>query len=246
MPGAIATTRIPFAASSASRRQRQTGDALLDAAYAAWPSQFLECRDRGRVDDNAPFAVVAGRVLLHDRGDKTEDVEGADQVDADHPAEIREDVRAVLAEDLLAVNDAGALDADVDAAEFPDRDVERGLNAGLVGDVDLDEAGPELGRQGRAAGLVPIRDEDPAAGGDDAAHARLAEARGSAGHERRPLGEFHGSPDGIECRRRWSPGFSRCLLPFLVSESKDERHRLKPGLQRSRNDQRPLDDAGGR
>ena len=58
----------------------------LDAEYAAWPIWPVEGGDRRGVDDHAALAVDLGSVAAMRRGRQPDHVEGADQVDLDHPA----------------------------------------------------------------------------------------------------------------------------------------------------------------
>src|SRR5262245_12680143 len=96
-------------------------------------------------------------------------------------------MRSLLAHDFFAIDDAGAIDEALQAAESIDRRLNRRPPAGLVGNVRAHEAHglAELSRQRIAFGILQIRDDGTAAAGDNALDRRRAKARRPTRHEKR-------------------------------------------------------------
>ena len=85
-------------------------------------------------------AVIAGLVALHQFGACLGDVEAADQVDHHRLREVLQRHRPVAAEHAPGAQDAGAIDAGVEAAEEPAGGGDIGGHAGLVGDIGAEVA----------------------------------------------------------------------------------------------------------
>ena len=147
MPGRDRHHADAVARELAGDRQRHADEPALRGRVRRLPDLPVERRHRRGVDDHAALAFGVRRCLRHRVGGKPRHVERADQVDVDRARETRERVRPVLAEHLLAVHDAGAVDEPVQsAAEAVDRRGDRGLRARLVRDVGAHEphAGADL------------------------------------------------------------------------------------------------------
>ena len=174
MPGAIAFTRIADLRELARDRQRHRHHAALGGRIGGLADLAVVGGDRGGRDDDAALAVDRFE-LAHRRDRKADHVEAADQVDADHPLEIRQRVRPVAADDAFRRADAGAID------QHPRGPMRRGgfgdRRAGgrFVGDVADDrEAADRLGRLVRRGG-VEIEHRDFRALGGERLRRRPAE-----------------------------------------------------------------------
>ena len=111
----------------ARHRQRHPGHARLRRAVRRLPDLTVERGDRRRVHDDAALAFGVRRVLRHRGGGEPGHVERADEVDVDRAHESGERVRPFLADDLLAVDDARAIDEPLQSAEAVDRGGHRRL-----------------------------------------------------------------------------------------------------------------------
>jgi hypothetical protein len=87
-------------------------------------------------------------------------VEGADQVDLDHLGEHAEVVRAVLGDGTGGAADAGAVHRDPRSAELLDHGLDRGLGAGGIRHVGLDEDSADLPGLLLAELFLQIEDRD--------------------------------------------------------------------------------------
>ena len=92
-PGAIVHTRTPPTARSRAAGSVIPTIAALRGRVGDLADLAVEGGDRGGVDAHAALAVVVGLVAEHRAGGEAQDVEGADQVDADHGLEGLELVR---------------------------------------------------------------------------------------------------------------------------------------------------------
>ncbi|MCO5556213.1 hypothetical protein L7F22_009759 [Adiantum nelumboides] len=151
----------------AGDRQGHADDAALGRRVRGLPDLALERRDRGGVDDDA--AVAVDRLGLRDplRGE-ADHVERADQVDVDDLGEVGQRERAVLADGLDAVADAGAVHRDADRTELFGG-VEGGGHLLLVRDVGRGEADvlAQLVGDGLTGRGRQVDDDDLAAGLDE-------------------------------------------------------------------------------
>ncbi len=144
----------------------------------------LEGGDGGGVDDHSPLPLLrlGG---LHSRRGEAQDVEGADEVDHDHPLEVLEGQRAGSSQDPARCDDARAVDSRAERAKL----LSLGHGGGdllRIGNVGRNELGPsaELPRCGRAARRGQVDDDDAHPVGAQRAGGREPEAGGAPGDER--------------------------------------------------------------
>ena len=125
-------------------------------------------------------------------------------------------MRAVLADGFFADGDARAVHQAVQAAEFLQRGVHRGLAVILAGHVALDVARvfAEPGGQRFALRFVDVGDDRIAAGCDDHFDSRCAEAGTAAGDDECAVPDFH-----VESRY-WSSDESRDSIRVVCSAPK--------------------------
>ncbi len=150
----------------------------------------VESRDARGVDDDAALLVVQLVPGHHGRclGD---DVERADEVDADHALEVGEHRGiALTVEHLGGRRDAGAVHDDAQGG--------RGLRGGhgclhLIGarDVGRDEESAELVRDLRPLRRGEVDDRDVGSRGDEPARGGEPEARGPSGDECTLTADLH-------------------------------------------------------
>src|SRR4051794_27271551 len=175
----------PVAGEVAGGGQRHPHDSALGGAVGDLADLAVVGGDRGGVDADAALALFVGLVGEHRVGGEPQDVEGADEVDADDRVEGLEGVRAVAPGDLLGPADARAADGDPQAGDR----VDRRLDLLGVGDVGGDELRADrLGGLGSALG-VQVGDRDVRAGRAQRAGGSRAQARGAAGDQR--IGSFY-------------------------------------------------------
>ena len=153
----------------ARHRQRHADETRLRRAVGGLPDLSVERRDRRREHNDAALAVGVGRALRHGIGGEPCQIERTDEVDVDRADEARERVRAVLADDLLARDDARAVDEPLQPAVAVERRSDRGLAARLVDDIGAHEscATPKLGGERHAFAVLEVRNDDIAASADD-------------------------------------------------------------------------------
>ena len=125
-------------------------------------------------------------------GGEPHGVEGADQVDVDHPDEILERLRPVAADDALGRTDAGTIDENARRPLLVAR--LRNGGRGLVGvrDVAADGDGADLRRRLPRGVDIDVEDRDLGAGRCELHRGRAAEAGAAAGHERCVSSGMHG------------------------------------------------------
>ncbi|MNQ81447.1 hypothetical protein D3C85_964700 [compost metagenome] len=122
--------------------------------------------DRGGVDDHAALAVGIGLRLGNGRGGQAQQVETANQVDVDHLAETGQCVRAVLAEDFLATDHAGAVDQPVQAAKGRYSGLDRRFRRRFLGDVGHHALGTQAFGLGGERFCVHVHQHHFGAGAD--------------------------------------------------------------------------------
>ncbi|MCY1448251.1 hypothetical protein D9M71_649070 [compost metagenome] len=91
--------------------------------------------NRGGIDDHPTLTIGSRFAFGHGRGGQAQQVEAANQVDVDHPAEAFQAVWAVLAQDFLGADDACAVDQPVETAESANGSIHRSLGGGFLADV---------------------------------------------------------------------------------------------------------------
>ena len=111
-PGAIVTTRMPKRASSRAAGKRHANDARLRSGVGGLANLPLIGGDRGGVDDDAALAFFHRVEHRHIGRGETQQVERADQVDADHALEGSKRHGPVASDDAARGADAGAVDQD--------------------------------------------------------------------------------------------------------------------------------------
>ena len=112
---------------------------LFDAAYAAcpiWPSKAATDAVL-MITPRSPLAPR--RIILHRCRRQTQNVEGADKIDADNLAKIGQRKRPIFADDLSGRGNTGTVDGDADIACEFDGSIYRRLHRIFVRDIGLNE-----------------------------------------------------------------------------------------------------------
>jgi len=203
MPGAIVLTPNAGARQLARNRQRHRDDAAFRCAVGGLPDLPLERSNRSRVDDDAALAAGIRRVAGHCVGGEPQRIESADQVDVDDARETLQLMRAVFADDALARRNTRAIDEPVQCAEFAHGGVDRLLHLCLVRHVDRHELRMDTERRGEFfAGIaIQIGDDDLAAGSNEMARGRSAEAGRAAGNQKDAILDLHAKETSAGCRQ---------------------------------------------
>ena len=102
-------------------------------------------------------------------------------------------MRAPLADNLLAMDDPGAVDEPVESSIALDRGGHRGFPARLVDNVGAHEAdaAAKLRCERFSFGFVQVRDDDMAAAFDDHPRGRGAQPRSAAGDDESAAFQLH-------------------------------------------------------
>ena len=194
-PGAIVITRMPCRASSRAIGSVMPDEPAFDALYAACPIWPSNAATEAVLDDHAALSFGVGRALRHRVGRKPRHVERADQVDVDRAREAGQRMRSFAADDLLAVDDARAIDESLQSPVTVERGGHRRLAARLVGDIGAQEpgAGAELLRQRPPFRFLEVGDDGVATPGHHHADRGGAQPRGTPGHDECAALELHAS-----------------------------------------------------
>ena len=129
-------------------RQRHRDDAALGGRIGGLTDLAVIGGNRGGRDHDAALAGRQRLQLRHLRRRKPQHVEGADQVDLDHPVEIGKRHRAVAADHALGDADAGAVDQHARRAMRLGGRGDRGFRRGRIGDVADHGDAADLGGDG--------------------------------------------------------------------------------------------------
>jgi len=127
----------------------------------------------------------------HRRGGEAHHVEGADEVDLDHPAELGERHRAVAPDDPRRRADAGAVDDDARRADGLRGPAQRRLHGLRRGHVAGEADPPELAAHRLRALGVQVEHGDPGALAREPPRRRRPEPGGPARHQRRRIVQPH-------------------------------------------------------
>jgi hypothetical protein len=171
--------------------KRQAGDRAFGGRVRRLADLTVESRDRGGVDDHTALAVCVRLGFGNRRSGQTQHIEAADQVDVDHLGETAQRMRAVLAEDLLATDDAGAVDQTVEAAKGFYRRLHGSFSGGFVADVgDNALCAQTLSLSGHGFG-VHVHQHHFGAGTDQQFSGGRTEARCAAGDDKNLVLDLH-------------------------------------------------------
>ena len=175
----------------ARRRQGHAHHAGLRRGIGGLADLALVRRDRGGVDDHAALAVVQRIERAHVGRRQPQQVEAADQVDADHALERGQRHRPVASDDASGGADAGAVHQQPRRPVRLARLRNRGLGGRGIGDIagDADAADALRARLGR--GLVDVEHRHAAAGARQALRGRGPQPGGAAGDDRGLSVETH-------------------------------------------------------
>ncbi|MND80576.1 hypothetical protein D3C80_723490 [compost metagenome] len=117
------------------RRQGQAGDRALGGGVGGLTDLAVVGGNRGGVDDHPTLTLSARFAFGHGCSGQAQQVEAADQVDVDHPAEAVQAMGAILAQDLFGADDTGAVDQAMETAERGNGGIDRGLGGALLTDI---------------------------------------------------------------------------------------------------------------
>jgi hypothetical protein len=198
MPGRIVLTRISSRRQVAGDRQGHADNAALGSGVGGLADLAIFSSHRSGVDDCAALAV--DRVQRHHAGGGFRDAaERADQVDLDDQVELIEREVADFAGFLVAagrldgVAGAGAVDQDALLADCGAGFFERGIDAGVVGDVTLAEHAAQFLGEGFAFFRVEVEQGNLHAIAGQLRRRCSAESGGATGDDSRNIRiEFHG------------------------------------------------------
>ncbi len=167
----------------ARRRHGERGDASFGGRVGGLADLALEGRDRGGRHDDAALAVGERGKALHVGGDEPHHVEGADQVDLDHPLEIGQRHGAVATDDALGRPHARTVDEDARHAVRRARLTQRGDGCVGAGHVTADGNATDLLRHRLGAVEIDVEAGDLGARRRQLRRGRGPKPRSAAGDD---------------------------------------------------------------
>ncbi len=173
-------------------RQRHRDDAAFGGRIRRLSDLTVIGSDRGGRDHDAALAGFKRLQLRHFRGRQPQHVEGADQVDADHPVEIGERHRAIAADHPFCHSDAGAIHQYPRWTMGLRRRDDRGLGGTCVGDVADNRDTSDFGGDAFRELGIEVAHGDPGALRCQPARGRGAQSRCATGDDGGLILQLHG------------------------------------------------------
>ena len=164
-------------------RQRHRDDAALRGRIGRLPDLAVIGGNGSGVDHHAALAGRERLELRHFGGRQPQHVEGADQVDPDHPVEIGQRHRAVAADHALGNADAGAIDQHPRRTMGFGRLRDGGFRGSCIGYVADDRRALDLGGDALGEFGVEIAHRNLRALRGQPARGRSTQSRRAAGDD---------------------------------------------------------------
>ncbi|MNJ37217.1 hypothetical protein D3C77_320270 [compost metagenome] len=175
------------------RWQRQAGDGTLGGSIGGLADLAVVGGNRGGVDNDPTLTFGARFTFGHGCSGQTQQIEAADQINVDDPAETLQAVGAVLAQDFLGTDNAGAVDQPLQAAKRGNSSIDGGLGRCLLTDVGNGETC--LAAQRLCFGLygfgIEVDQHDLGTRFDEHFGGGCTEARGRAADDEVLVGNLH-------------------------------------------------------